>query len=233
MPDYTRFEPGTAFDKSWLFSNAGTTAWGEDVVLRHIDGELLCEETEYAVPSASPGQKIEVTVPMQAPGEPGTYKSTWQLCAQDICFGTAAYAVIVSAWPATAAPPPVAGPVPVVPPVDPTAGGVVITSVRKSAQPKTVTIANQGESAVDLTGWWLLRHHRDTALQLPAGTVIQPGSSISIFSGPEADTAGPLLWTTAYMWNNDKYDPADLYNASGELVSTTAPVIRQRACSLA
>lgn len=47
--------------------------------------------------------------------------------------------------------------------------------------------------------------------------VLKAGTSVRIASG---DATGDLKWTTANMWNNSSYDPAQLYDAAGNLVSS-------------
>jgi micrococcal nuclease len=97
-------------------------------------------------------------------------------------------------------------------------GGVFIAEVIKPGKPETVTLTNGGAGPVDLSGWTLVSVRGNQRYGFPGGTVLDPGASLTIFSGPGADTAGPLYWTTDNVWNNSEFDPAELYDASGGLV---------------
>jgi micrococcal nuclease len=113
------------------------------------------------------------------------------------------------------------GPVPTVaagPPEHSTRTGVAIVGVDKQGRPESVVLTNGSDGVVDLTGWWLLSVRGSQRYTLPAGTVLAPGASITIYSGPGADTAGGLFWTTEHVWNNSEPDPAELYDAGGSLV---------------
>jgi hypothetical protein len=80
-------EKGEAFDKTWQLENSGSCAWPEDTVLAFIGGEQMGAPETVAVPAVAPGGKKDVTVPMEAPGEDGTYTGKWQLRSADTAFG--------------------------------------------------------------------------------------------------------------------------------------------------
>lgn len=91
-------------------------------------------------------------------------------------------------------------PVPEPPAAD---GTVVIVNVNKQAE--TVTLRNDGGTAVNLRGWVLLsitggqRH--------PIGGVLQPGET-RVFPNDGGQ-----------IWNNSKADPAELRDPNGKVVS--------------
>jgi len=101
----------------------------------------------------------------------------------------------------------------------PTGPVVQIASLREASEPEEVTIRNVGDAPQDMTGWYLVSVRGHQVYRFPAGFVLQPGESVTIYSGPGAGQAGGLFWTEEYVWNNREPDPAELYNAKGELVS--------------
>lgn len=124
-----------------------------------------------------------------------------------------AFAAGLGIWSITPTPPPP----PAAEPSEPM--GVFIAEVFKAGKPETVTLENNGPVAVDLSGWTLVSVRGNQRYTIPGGTVLEPGARITVYSGPGADAAGPLFWTTDNMWNNSEFDPAELYDAAGTLVS--------------
>ena len=96
IPDGMVLEPGVVFGKKWAVRNSGSAAWGTGVKIRFVKGTNLATEKEYGVPEVEPGAQGEIVVPMAAPTQPGQYRSVWQLCRAEGCFGTMLTAVIVS-----------------------------------------------------------------------------------------------------------------------------------------
>ena len=124
-----------------------------------------------------------------------------------------AFAAGLGIWSITPTPPPP----PAAEPSEPM--GVFIAEVFKAGKPETVTLENNGPVVVDLSGWTLVSVRGNQRYTIPGGTVLEPGARITVYSGPGADAAGPLFWTTDNMWNNSELDPAELYDAAGTLVS--------------
>lgn len=84
-----------------------------------------------------------------------------------------------------------------------------------------VAITNRTEAPLDLSGWRLISEVGGQEFRFPPGTVVPPGGVITVVSGRNARSGeGLLLWTRAYVWNNDG-DPAALYDASDALVART------------
>lgn len=100
----------------------------------------------------------------------------------------------------------------------PRRGDVRITAKEKASEPEYVTLTNEGDESADLSGWTLLSVRGAQRFELPEGLVLPPGASVTIYSGPGAEDAGGLFWTEAHVWNQSQSDPAELYNAAGELV---------------
>ncbi len=97
-----------------------------------------------------------------------------------------------------------------------TTGNVEI--VAKDLHKELVTIQNSGAEAVNINGWQLVSIEGNQVFQFPNIT-IQPGKSIQVSSGPDAqETNITLKWTTKPIWLNSG-DKAQLLNAKGEIVS--------------
>lgn len=89
----------------------------------------------------------------------------------------------------------------------------VVISDRSNAQ-DTVSVRNNGEAAVNLSGWYLYSERGKEIFVFPEGTVIAPGQTINIgtLSTPgETD----LLWPDENVWHDKKEDTAYLYDVYG------------------
>jgi competence protein ComEC len=86
---------------------------------------------------------------------------------------------------------------------------------------EVVGITNAGGAAETLTGWRLVSVVGDQRYAFPAGSVLAPGATVRVHSGPDAwgDGGSDLKWTTGYIWNNDG-DKAELRDAAGRVVSS-------------
>ncbi|MBI4198359.1 MAG: lamin tail domain-containing protein [Chloroflexi bacterium] len=114
------------------------------------------------------------------------------------------------------------------PPPAPPQAHLIIQSVDLKAE--VVTIVNQGDAPQDMTGWTLVSQTGSQVFRFPSGYTLPPGGSVQITSGPESCAQSPppstLPWLNAdgscrksTVWN-DTGDPALLYNAGGDLVSS-------------
>ncbi len=95
-------------------------------------------------------------------------------------------------------------------------GSVVITALNKKAE--YIVIKNTGDNAIDLSGWWILSVKGGQKFTFTK-YVLQPGDSVKVGdSKTNADV--DFHWLDGRgTWNNSEKDPAELYNAAGELVS--------------
>src|SRR5215216_415932 len=95
IPDGTRFDPGTAFTKTWRLKNIGTCTWSKSYTMVYVSGEKL--GTTLSVPftaDVAPGSTIDLSVPMTAPSAAGFYRGYWKFKnASGVLFGigTTAY----------------------------------------------------------------------------------------------------------------------------------------------
>jgi len=81
VPDGSVMESGQTFEKVWRVRNTGTTTWRFAFAADHQMGGPKA----IAVPGLpiKPGQIADVRVNLTAPGEPGSYRSTWQFIDPD------------------------------------------------------------------------------------------------------------------------------------------------------
>lgn len=95
-------------------------------------------------------------------------------------------------------------------------GSVEIIGIDLSSE--VVTIKNNGNSTVDLSGWRLVSEKGNQAFNFPEKLIVA-GATLKIMSGPKAQAApNTVIWTKKYIWNNDG-DPGKLYDANGNMVS--------------
>jgi hypothetical protein len=93
VPDGSDFPTFDTFTKIWRMRNVGTCTWtsGYRVVFDHGDQMLAPDSAPLTGGSVPPGGTVDVSVPMEAPGTPGTYKGYWRLRdAGGVLFGVGA-----------------------------------------------------------------------------------------------------------------------------------------------
>ena len=79
---------------------------------------------------------------------------------------------------------------------------------------ETVVIANDGSASVDLSGWRLVSLRGPQAIQFPAGTVLQPGASLTVGSG---SSQGDVAFGQRHVWHNERSDSAELRRPDGRV----------------
>ncbi len=80
IPDYTDFDPGEAFTKSWQFLNTGQTTWTTAYSLVFVSGDQIGGPASVALTlDVSPNQVVDIPVSLVAPTKPGMYKGFWRL----------------------------------------------------------------------------------------------------------------------------------------------------------
>ncbi len=80
VPDGTAFAPNEFFQKGWQIMNSGQTTWTTDYSLVFIDGALMGAPASVPLPKeVAPGEKVEITIDMVAPPDPGPYRGYWEL----------------------------------------------------------------------------------------------------------------------------------------------------------
>lgn len=89
--------PKTLFPVTWQFRNTGTCTWDPSYRLGFLSGDRMSGPRSLSLEGTiAPGEEIELSVRLIAPGTAGTYQGRWQLFAPDGSpFGVAASADIV------------------------------------------------------------------------------------------------------------------------------------------
>ena len=81
VPDGTEFQQGAPFTKTWRIKNVGSCTWTKDYRVVFVNGDSMGAPTngETLPYSVKPGQYVDASVDLVAPGEPGKYKGSWML----------------------------------------------------------------------------------------------------------------------------------------------------------
>ncbi|UCF10748.1 MAG: lamin tail domain-containing protein [Candidatus Bipolaricaulota bacterium] len=80
-----------------------------------------------------------------------------------------------------------------------------------------VTLQNQGEETVDMTGW-TLRNHLRVTYTFPEGFALAPGAVVTVHSGCGDDSGSDLFWCSRReIWDNNK-GSATLVSGDGNKV---------------
>ncbi len=100
LADNYQVKPGTPMTIVWTVKNAGTVAWGTDYLLRFFSGPTP-EKQVYNFPkTVKPGEQVQLSVPIVAPMDPGTYNFWWKLTNnQNQNFGDVNFVFIVTNTP--------------------------------------------------------------------------------------------------------------------------------------
>ncbi|MCY4112877.1 MAG: thermonuclease family protein [Chloroflexi bacterium] len=85
--------------------------------------------------------------------------------------------------------------------------GMVVDKVAE-----TVVIANDGGAPVDLAGWRLVSLRGPQSVELPAGTILQSGTSLTVASG---SSQGDVAFGQRHVWHNELPDSAELRRPDG------------------
>jgi hypothetical protein len=89
IPDGTKMTPGQTFTKTWRLVNTGTCTWTKDYSLALFSGDPMGASAGIQLKNeVGPGQSIDVSADLVAPGSSGTYRGNWKLRnAQGSWFG--------------------------------------------------------------------------------------------------------------------------------------------------
>lgn len=78
--DKVTFPPGANFVKTWRLKNIGSCTWTPQYSLVYVGGDPLTGTLAVVLPgSVRPGEVMDVSVSLAAPGVSGTYKWYWML----------------------------------------------------------------------------------------------------------------------------------------------------------
>lgn len=84
----TTVAPGTAFLTYVTLRNTGNCPWPADMSFRFSEGDSLGALESFPLKTLSPREIIQVLIPMTAPVEPGSYRSTWEIATGDRQVGS-------------------------------------------------------------------------------------------------------------------------------------------------
>lgn len=90
VPDGTIFSTDESFTKIWRLKNLGTCTWDSNYVLLFKDGDSMegPASQQLTTGSVAPGQTVDISVDLVAPGTDGTYKGFWWIRAESgVVFG--------------------------------------------------------------------------------------------------------------------------------------------------
>jgi hypothetical protein len=78
VADGSQMHPGESFNKVWRVRNTGTSTWGQGYNLAFSGDKKMNGPDSIQLPNAKPGDVVDVSVMLTAPGTPGRHKSTWK-----------------------------------------------------------------------------------------------------------------------------------------------------------
>jgi hypothetical protein len=80
IPDGTKLITQESFIKTWQFTNMGSCTWNSSYTLVFDAGDLMGGPASLPIPDdVAPGQQVNISVPLQAPSTPGSYRGYWRL----------------------------------------------------------------------------------------------------------------------------------------------------------
>ena len=99
IPNGSTLDPFAPFERIWRVRNDGSCAWASYQIV-FARGDQMSAPASVRIPDAQPGQSIDISVPMLAPGIPGDYRSSWVLRATNgATFGGLIAAITVRGTP--------------------------------------------------------------------------------------------------------------------------------------
>jgi len=82
VPDNTSFVAGQSFTKTWRIKNNGSCNWTTDYSIYLYTGNALGAPASILLPkTVQPGETIDFSIPMVAPGTTGDFTSSWMINA--------------------------------------------------------------------------------------------------------------------------------------------------------
>jgi hypothetical protein len=78
IPDDTTFAPSEVFTITWTLKNTGTSTWTAGYLLRYYSGNTFGASKQISMGrEILPGGVIDISIPMKAPANPGSYRTDW------------------------------------------------------------------------------------------------------------------------------------------------------------
>jgi len=80
VDDGTIMTPNQAFTKTWRLKNVGTCAWTTSYAVVFASGNAMNgPATQALTGTVNPGQTVDISINLTAPGSPGDYTGYWKL----------------------------------------------------------------------------------------------------------------------------------------------------------
>jgi hypothetical protein len=80
IPDGTTLKPSETFTKTWRLKNVGTCSWTPSYAIVFGNGDSMSgPATQALVGNVNPGQTVDISVNLTAPGTDGNYRGNWKL----------------------------------------------------------------------------------------------------------------------------------------------------------
>ena len=80
VEDGTDFDPNDNFTKTWRLKNDGTCTWNTNYKLVFVDGDQMSgSSSKNLTQPVEPGEQVDLSVNLKAPGSEGTYKGYWKV----------------------------------------------------------------------------------------------------------------------------------------------------------
>ena len=80
IPDGTTLEPNETFTKTWRLKNVGTCSWTPSYAVVFSSGDSMSgPATQALTGNVNPGQTMDISVDLTAPGTDGNYKGYWKI----------------------------------------------------------------------------------------------------------------------------------------------------------
>jgi len=79
VPDYSHYDPGATFEKTWKIKNTGDCTWTESYSLVFAKGEQMKAAGSVPLKKTAPGESLEISVNMTAPTKDGTYRADFEV----------------------------------------------------------------------------------------------------------------------------------------------------------
>jgi hypothetical protein len=83
VPDDSLLEAGTSFKKTWRVENSSKCAWDAETKLVFESGDRMEGPESVPVGAMAAASEVDISVNLEAPMEPGTYRGNWVLVAAD------------------------------------------------------------------------------------------------------------------------------------------------------
>src|SRR5258707_4626230 len=79
VQDNANFKPGDGVHKVWRVKNTGTCAWNAQYALKFAAGNQMGAPASTALSETRPGDTLDISADLTAPGKDGTYRADFEL----------------------------------------------------------------------------------------------------------------------------------------------------------